>query len=423
MSTTVIRAEVLGKLYTLGRLQANRHRTLGDALAQAGSWMLRRNGAAAKPETIWALREASFQVGAGEVVGVIGRNGAGKTTLLRILSRITEPSEGEAEIRGRVGSLLEVGTGFHPELTGRENIYLNGAILGMRRAEIDRRFDEIVAFAEVEKFLDTPVKHYSSGMYLRLAFAVAAHLEPEILLVDEVLAVGDAVFQKKCLGKMGEVASQGRTVLFVSHNMAAIRSLCGRVIQLAGGRLVADSTDVDRTVSDYLSAGLVSCASREWRREQAPGSERILLRRARIEPETIAVSTPFRIELEYWNERPATRIGISLFVYNQEGVCVFNSTTAKEPCWHGKPHPRGLFRAACAVPGNLLNAGTYSVAVKFYQGGANGVLYEHRDLLLFEVADIVEDRGEWFGRWPGVVRPNLEWATTAVTEPSAEGWQ
>jgi lipopolysaccharide transport system ATP-binding protein len=418
MSGITIRAEKLGKLYTLGKSRAHRYRTLGDALAEAAAWLWRRNGASPARERIWALRDASFEIARGEVVGVIGRNGAGKTTLLKILSRITEPTEGEAEIRGRVGSLLEVGTGFHPDLTGRENVYLNGAILGMKRAEIDRRFDEIVAFAEVEKFLDTAVKHYSSGMHLRLAFAVAAHLDPEILLVDEVLAVGDAVFQKKCLGKMGEVAGEGRTVLFVSHNMAAVRSLCGRVIRLDGGRITADSTEVDEVAREYLSAGVERCVDREWPdRETAPGNERIRLRRARLEPGNIAVSTPFQIELEYWNRKPGTRVGLSLFVYNQEGVCIFNTTTAREPCWHGRPHPEGLFRSACRVPGNLLNAGTYTVMVKFYQGGAKGVLYQQADLLQFEVQDIVEDRGEWFGRWPGAVRPDLRWTTAAVTEP------
>jgi len=417
MSEIAIRTQGLGKLYRLGRSRANKYRTLGETLSEAAGWLWRRNGAGA-PETIWAIQDVSFEIGRGEVVGVIGRNGGGKTTLLKILSRITEPTAGEAEIRGRVGSLLEVGTGFHPDLTGRENVYLNGAILGMKRAEIERRFDQMVAFAEVEKFLDTPVKHYSSGMYLRLAFAVAAHLDPEILLVDEVLAVGDAVFQKKCLGKMGEMAGEGRTVLFVSHNMTAVRGLCGRVIRMEGGRITADSTDVDAVVSEYLTAGMEACASREWPdAATAPGNDRIRIRRARIEPETITVSTPFQMEVEYWIRKPGTRVGLSLFVHNQEGICIFNSTTAREPCWHGKPHPEGLFRSVCRVPGNLLNAGSYTVFVKFYQGGVKGVLYQHTDLLLFEVQDIVEDRGDWFGRWPGAVRPDLRWTTAVVTEP------
>jgi lipopolysaccharide transport system ATP-binding protein len=255
MTDTTVRIENLSKRYRIGGPQA-RYKTMRETLvdmATAPARRLRRLGRPAPPEeTIWALKDVSFEVKHGEVVGIIGRNGAGKTTLLRILSRITEPTEGYVEISGRVGSLLEVGTGFHPELTGRENIYLNGAILGMKRAEIDRKFDEIVAFSEIEKFLDTPVKRYSSGMYVRLAFSVAAHLEPEILLVDEVLAVGDAAFQKKCLGKMGDVASEGRTVLFVSHNMAAIQRLSSNCVLLNDGQVVARG-DTRKVMDRYLS--------------------------------------------------------------------------------------------------------------------------------------------------------------------------
>jgi lipopolysaccharide transport system ATP-binding protein len=257
MTDLAIRVSNLSKLYRIG--ENDTHRTLRDALANsvkrpvraARSWLKRENRSQTAENTIWALKDVSFDVKRGEAVGIIGRNGAGKSTLLKILSRITEPTEGRVEGYGRVGSLLEVGTGFHPELTGRENIYLNGAILGMTRAEINRKFDEIVAFSEIEKFLDTPVKRYSSGMYVRLAFAVAAHLEPEILIVDEVLAVGDAAFQKKCLGKMGDVTQEGRTVLFVSHNMAAVQSLCSRAIVLNNGVIVAGGT-ATTAVSSYL---------------------------------------------------------------------------------------------------------------------------------------------------------------------------
>jgi lipopolysaccharide transport system ATP-binding protein len=248
MSEIVIRVENLGKMFRIGA-KRERYRTFRDALA--GLW--RRSGSERSSGTtpFWALKHVSFEIRRGEVVGVIGRNGAGKSTLLKVLSRITEPTEGFAEIRGRVRSLLEVGTGFHPELTGRENVFLNGAILGMQRAEIEARFDEIVTFAEIEQFLDTPVKHYSSGMYLRLAFAVAAHLEPEILIVDEVLAVGDAEFQKKCLGKMEEVARGGRTVVFVSHNMEAVDRLTSRCLSLSDGRLSQDGKTSD-VVGNYL---------------------------------------------------------------------------------------------------------------------------------------------------------------------------
>jgi lipopolysaccharide transport system ATP-binding protein len=269
MSDIAIRAEGLSKRYRIG--QREPYKALRDVLADAlyapfravtSTWGGRQQTARENPSDnyIWALKDVSFEIRQGEVVGIIGRNGAGKTTLLKILSRITRPTKGYAEIHGRVGSLLEVGTGFHPELTGRENIYLNGAILGMKRAEIDRKFDEIVAFAEIEKFLDTPVKRYSSGMYVRLAFAVAAHLEPEILLVDEVLAVGDAAFQKKCLGKMGEVAREGRTVLFVSHNMAAITRLCPRALVLDSGACTFQGSAPD-AINYYLQSGGSACRS------------------------------------------------------------------------------------------------------------------------------------------------------------------
>jgi lipopolysaccharide transport system ATP-binding protein len=256
MSDIAVRVENLSKQYRIGARQPG-YRTIRETMTDLAAAPLRRLRRLGQPspdnETIWALKDVSFDVKKGEVLGIIGRNGAGKTTLLRILCRITEPTEGYAEIKGRVGSLLEVGTGFHPELTGRENIYLNGAILGMKRAEIDARFDEIVAFSEIEKSLDTPVKRYSSGMYVRLAFSVAAHLEPEILLVDEVLAVGDAAFQKKCLGKMGDVASEGRTVLFVSHNMAAVERLCSRALLVESGKVKVKG-DTRKTIDVYLES-------------------------------------------------------------------------------------------------------------------------------------------------------------------------
>jgi lipopolysaccharide transport system ATP-binding protein len=262
MRDLAIRAEKLGKRYRIGgsRARAKGRERVLNRLATPFRYLASTLREPAPEETIWALRDVSFEVKSGEVVGFIGSNGAGKSTLLKVLSRITEPTQGRALIRGRVGSLLEVGTGFHPELTGRENIYLSGTILGMKRIEIDRKFDEIIAFAEVDKFLDTPVKRYSSGMAVRLGFAVAAHLEPEVLLVDEVLAVGDLAFQKKCLGKMGDVAKRGRTVLFVSHNMIAVQNMCQRVIWLQNGRLMEDGPTSD-VLGKYLSASFSSQTS------------------------------------------------------------------------------------------------------------------------------------------------------------------
>src|SRR6188508_439786 len=273
----IIRVENLSKQYTIGA-KTEPYSTLRESIVRAARKpidMVRRNGKAENTK-FWALKDVNFDVMPGEVVGIIGRNGAGKSTLLKVHSRITEPTTGRVELYGRVGSLLEVGTGFHPELTGRENIFLNGAILGMRREEISKKFDEIVDFAEIEEFLDTPVKRYSSGMYVRLAFAVAAHLEPEILVVDEVLAVGDAQFQKKCLGKMGEVARGGRTVLFVSHNMSAINRLCSRGVLLDAGRVVFDGPAVNATAA-YLHGAGERGAGQEWSPDQAPGSDSVKL--------------------------------------------------------------------------------------------------------------------------------------------------
>ena len=287
MTDTAIQVEHLSKKYRIGAADCGarfRYKSLRDSLNNglrtALTWK-KRTAAAEASQTLWALQDVSFDVAHGEVVGIIGRNGAGKSTLLKVLSRISEPTAGRVAIAGRVGSLLEVGTGFHPELTGRENIFLNGAILGMRRVEIERKFDEIVAFAEVERFLDTPVKRYSSGMYMRLAFAVAAHLEPEILVVDEVLAVGDAEFQKKCLGRMADVARQGRTVLFVSHNIQAIRTLCTRGILLKEGRL-ACVADVDACVDRYVRETQQLCTN-TWERPERDESGALLIRRVRLE--------------------------------------------------------------------------------------------------------------------------------------------
>jgi lipopolysaccharide transport system ATP-binding protein len=308
------------------------------------------------------LKDISFEVKSGEVVGIIGRNGAGKTTLLKILSRITEPTEGWAEIRGRVGSLLEVGTGFHPELTGRENIYLNGAILGMKKAEINRKFGEIVAFAEVEKFIDTPIKRYSSGMYVRLAFAVAAHLEPEILLVDEVLAVGDVTFQKKCLGKMGEVAGEGRTVLFVSHNMTAIGTLCSQSIWIDKGKIVLQGTP-DQVVQAYLSDGISERSAIDFETDPGRAGQitSVSLMTAEGKPATVfEIRKPICIEIGYevCERLPYYRIGV--VVRNMTGVTVFISNSSDFSAESMSIDP-GTYLARITIPGYLLNTGMYTV--------------------------------------------------------------
>ena len=381
-----------------------------------------------QPDHIWALKDVSFDVKRGEAVGIIGRNGSGKSTLLKILSRITAPTEGRAEIRGRVGSLLEVGTGFHPELTGRENVYLNGAIIGMKKAEIERRFEEIVAFAEIEKFLDTPVKRYSSGMYVRLAFAVAAHLEPEILIVDEVLAVGDAAFQRKCLGKMGDVTKEGRTVLFVSHNLLAIQSLCQRAIWLNEGRVVEDGS-ADVVAGKYSYAGSPATATEKvWDDiEAAPGNDEVRLHVARAVPENgktsdaITTETPLVLEFEYWNLEPGAHLNLSLLIYNDQGILVFNATPMFEPVWHGRPFPKGLFRDRCVVPGSLLNDGTYRVDLLVIKD-QNAPIYSHASVLTFAVRESGDiRRGAWFGKWAGAVRPRVAWTTQLVTSEPQSG--
>jgi len=424
----IITARNLGKRYRIG-VSRQPYCSLRESLAKSLTSPFRHaSRGSSGNNTIWALKDATFDVMPGEVVGVVGRNGAGKSTLLKVLSRITEPTSGEVDLYGRVGSLLEVGTGFHPELSGRENIYLNGAVLGMKKIEIDGKFDEIVEFAEVRRFLDTPVKHYSSGMYMRLAFAVAAHLEPEILVIDEVLAVGDASFQKRCLGKMEEVAKQGRTVLFVSHNMTAVQSLCDRALWMHEGRVVADDR-ADYVVGEYLRNGATSVSERFWSKSHDPGGlEMVRLVSARLLPENgipvsaLTTKTPFEIEIEYSNLKPGARLNVSITLYNQKGDCVFNSTTVGESVWHGRPFPAGRFRSVGRVPGELLNNGVYRICLLLVKD-TTVVVHREENLLEFEVHDDGEGRGDWYGEWPGVVRPKLLWRTdfldAGTTEPKS----
>ena len=417
MSAPAIRVEELGKRYRIG--ERVRYKSLRESVSNVARRTLR--GEHRPHETIWALKDVSFEVAPGEVVGVIGRNGAGKSTLLKILSRITEPTEGRVELHGRVGSLLEVGTGFHQELTGRENIYLNGAILGMKRAEIERKFDEIVAFAEIERFLDTPVKHYSTGMYLRLAFAVAAHLEPEILLVDEVLAVGDAEFQKKCLNKMGDVARGGRTVLFVSHNMAAVAKLCGRCTWLDSGRLRAVG-QAQAIVSQYTKCDAATVGERCWLGPaHSPGNEtiRILAMRLRnVAGQVAAVfdsRESFAIEIEYELFRPTQSVGVGFWLLSAEGTVVFVGGDAENKEFCAKPRWPGRWISSAVVAGNFLNAGTYSISLGVDLPLGHTIVME-ANALQFQVAMTEPPAHSAHASWrpPGILCLSLDWKVACV---------
>jgi lipopolysaccharide transport system ATP-binding protein len=367
------------------------------------------------------LEDVSFDVEEGKVLGIVGRNGAGKSTLLKVLSRVTEPTRGQVTVRGRVGSLLEVGTGFHPELTGRENIYMNGAVLGMKRSEIQRKFGEIVAFSEVEQFVDTPVKRYSSGMYLRLAFAVAAHLEPEILVVDEVLAVGDAEFQKKCLGKMGDVAQQGRTVLFVSHNMSAILRLTQETIVLKKGRLIKRAPTPE-AVDFYLASGQAETGERLWDPEEVlsgaapfrPIALRIRDRQGRI-VDTIRSTEPFDVEFEYELDAPVTGLRVGLYLSTMRGEYVFTSFDVDDAAEYEKfgTRPAGHYVSRCSLPADLLNEGRYSLGVNASSFGVRRYFMDD-GALSFNV-DISGAPGT---QWPeprhGPIRPRWAWTIEKV---------
>jgi lipopolysaccharide transport system ATP-binding protein len=418
MSNLAISVENLSKSYRIAH-QANgaRYKTLREDLMQLPKRILSRFQRFSSPlsssETFWALKDVSFEVKQGEVVGIIGRNGAGKSTLLKILSRITEPTSGQAKVYGRVGSLLEVGTGFHPELTGRENIFLNGAILGMRRTEIRDKFDEIVAFSEIEKFLDTPVKRYSSGMYVRLAFAVAANLDPEILLIDEVLAVGDAEFQKKCLGKMQEVSQGGRTILFVSHNMGAIASLCSRCFWLDHGSLALQGATTT-VVNAYLKQGAGVHPEKSWKENDGPGDDTFKLRQVRIcQPINIPtgkidITKPFQIEIESDISRDGKKVGLGLQIVNERGDIVFHTSDILAETRRLTVPGRHLH--VCTLPAYALNSGQYFLTIMADEPHIR-MLFFCENVLNW----IVEPTSERMSRyssdaWKGVLGPGLgEW--------------
>ncbi|RYD82614.1 MAG: ABC transporter ATP-binding protein [Sphingobacteriales bacterium] len=415
MSDVVIKVENISKQYRLGTVgtgslahDLNRtwHKVRGkeDPYLKIGE--VNDRAVKGSSDYVWALRDINFEVKQGDVLGIIGRNGAGKSTLLKILSRTTSPTIGSIKVKGRIASLLEVGTGFHPELSGRDNIFLNGAILGMSRQEIKSKFDEIVDFAGVERYIDTPVKRYSSGMYVRLAFGVAAHLEPEILIVDEVLAVGDAEFQKKALGKMKDVSTQeGRTVMFVSHNMTAIKNLCPSCIFMNNGA-ISSIGETEEVMNKYLSHHTNSSLKQYCDDpEVAPGNDKVKMKRIEVIPAfnnidgPITIYTPINIEFEFWNYTENIAINLSMHLYTINGECVFNV---------GSPAmklSKGLHKGVCEIPANLLNDGVYTISMMVV-GEGSYALYNFEDTVGFEV---VEKRtgSNWHGKHPGFIRPQL----------------
>jgi lipopolysaccharide transport system ATP-binding protein len=412
---TVIKVENISKAYRLGEVGTG---TLSRDLER---WFAKVRGkedpfltvgetndraVKGKSDIVWSLKDVSFEIKHGEAVGIIGGNGAGKSTLLKLISRVTSPTSGTIKVKGKIASLLEVGTGFHPELTGRENIYLNGAILGMRKKEIAKQFDEIVDFAGVERYIDTPVKRYSSGMYVRLAFAVAAHLEPDIMIIDEVLAVGDADFQKKCVGKMGQVSSeQGRTILFVSHNMNAISNLCSKAIWLDKGCLYAQG-EVKEVANQYLSTFQNKSLKREFNMvKEAPGNDFIKIITIELVPhlpsptDPIDIRTPLTVKFKFYNLTNNINLVASILLFTLSGDCIFD--VASKP----NVYKEGIIEGSCTIPGNFLNDGSYYLTIYFLKD-ITQFLFDYKECLFFDVADFRENEYR-HQKWWGLVRPNF----------------
>lgn len=428
MSDFTISVNELSKKFLIGATAAKNEdfgeylaRTFKAPFVKAGELIRGHVSAAAGlDQDFWALREVSFDVKPGEVVGLIGRNGSGKSTLLKVLTGITEPTKGYADIYGRVGSLLEVGTGFHPELTGRDNVFLSGAILGMSKAEIKSKFDEIIDFSGVEKFLDTPVKHYSSGMYVRLAFAVAAHLEPEILFIDEVLAVGDSRFQKRCLDKMDDVSKHGRTIIFVSHQMSAITRLCSRAILLQDGQIVQDGP-AHKVVGSYMTAGGdIAMGYREYKEsERQPGGEvarllnvRVLNDRSEV-VEVIDIRNSVSLEMEFEVITPGYILLPHFACFNESGVRLF-VTVDRDETWRKKKRPKGIYKSKVLITGNFFTECTVFVNANMFTLEPDTKQFVAKDAVAFQVVDSVEGdsaRGDYAGEIPGVVRPAFDWTT------------
>jgi lipopolysaccharide transport system ATP-binding protein len=417
MSTAIIKAEGVSKRYVLNHERKERYMTLRDLLTTGF-----RKKAGGSTSEFWALNDVSFEVNPGDRVGIIGRNGAGKSTLLKILSRIVEPTKGRIEINGRLASLLEVGTGFHPELSGRENVFLNGSMLGMSKSEITRKFDEIVAFAEVDKFIDTPVKRYSSGMYVRLAFAVAAHLEPEILVVDEVLAVGDSTFQKKCLGKMEDVAGQGRTILFVSHYMETVLRLCNKGILLEQGKLKSFGKS-DEIVKTYMKSDSGILAKRSYMNHPLPpGNDAVRLRQVLVTDntgeilDTYDVTKEIFIHMEYEVFKEGEIFTHSYNFFNEEGVNIFNTHDTVSAIRERK-REKGIYKTTMVIPPNILSEGGVSVGVAIISIEPFSIYFQELDAVGFTVVDYMRGdsaRGNYTLGFPGMVRPLCNWQTEKI---------
>lgn len=413
--STVIKVENLSKVYRLGEVGT------GTISRDLERWLAKVRGKEdpfltvgevndrtkkGSSDVVWSLKDVSFDIKHGEAVGIIGGNGAGKSTLLKLLSRVTAPTSGTIKVKGKIASLLEVGTGFNPELTGRENIYLNGAILGMRKKDIARHFDEIVDFSGVERYIDTPVKRYSSGMYVRLAFAVAAHLETDIMIIDEVLAVGDAEFQKKCMGKMSEVSSeQGRTILFVSHNINAIKKLCSKAIWLDKGRVYADG-NVNVVANQYMGAIQQKAPKQKFYTiKEAPGNDLIKVLFVELIPDlpdpaaAIDIRTALTIKFRFYNFSNQVMLSTDLMLYTLLGECIFSVPSQHSVC------NEGMIEGECTIPGHLLNDGSYFITILFIKD-TSVYLYKHEACLFFDVADYRENENR-FDKWPGFIRPAL----------------
>jgi lipopolysaccharide transport system ATP-binding protein len=400
---TVLSIENVSKKYIINH-KTKSNDDLRDTISRWGQ-SFSKNSEENIKEEFWALKNIDLEVKQGDRLGLVGANGAGKSTLLKVLSRITEPTNGIVRVKGRMASLLEVGTGFHPELTGRENIYLNGAILGMQKAEIVKHFEAIVDFAGISKFLDTPVKRYSSGMYVRLGFAIAAHLEPEILVVDEVLAVGDADFQKKSIGKMRDVSNSGRTLIFVSHNLTAVQGLCNKGAYLRSGELIKYGK-IDEVVNEYVKNVSKFQLLQSWEDiNAAPGNEQIRLKNISLIPtnnikqDNFDTRTAFKISFEYWNLMETAELNVSIFLYSMTGECVFNLGD------EAKVYQKGIVKSECNIPGDFLNDGSYYISVMVVKDRLAPV-YFFEDALAFDILDHREGT-DWYGKWPGSVRPKM----------------